>query len=85
MGILFYLGKENPAMMLAFVGVAAIYCLVVHILVLVAAFQEGAGTGFLALCLPFYAWYFVFKVSDNDTLKILYFSAIILNIVIRFL
>jgi hypothetical protein len=83
LGILYFLGKSNPPMMLAFVGVAALYTLLVHLLVLIAAFRTDVGTGFLALCIPFYALYFVFKVHDNDTLKVLYVSAVIIQIAIK--
>jgi hypothetical protein len=81
----YFLGKQNPVMMLGFVGVGVLYSLAIHLMVLVAAFREGAGTGFLSLCIPFYALYFVFKVHDNDTLKILYGVAVLLNITLRFL
>lgn len=79
----YLLGKQNPTMMLAFVGVAALYSLAIHLIVVVAGFREGVGTGFLALCIPFYALYFVFKVHENDTLKLLYAVAVLLNIVLR--
>jgi hypothetical protein len=51
----------------------------------IAAFREGAGTGFLSLCIPFYALYFVFKIHDNDTLKVLYGVAFVLNFLLRFI
>jgi len=85
LGLLYYFGRENPAIMLAFLGVALLYSLTVHIIAIVAAFKESAGTGFLTMCVPFYALYFVFKVSDNDTLKVLYAGAAIINIPLRFL
>jgi len=85
LGILYFLGRSNPAMMLGFIAVALLYTLVVHILVVVAAFQEGAVTGILTLCFFPYALYFVFKVSDNDTLKILYGFAVVPYICLRFL
>jgi hypothetical protein len=84
LGLLFYLGRENPALMLGFLGVAALYNLTVCIIVVVAAFRESVGTGFLTLCVPFYALYFVFKVSDSDTLKILVSGAVVINIALRF-
>jgi hypothetical protein len=83
LAVLYFLGRENNAMMLAFAGVALIYTLGVHIVVLVAAFRDNVGTGFLTLCLPFYALYFVFRVHDNATLKLLYAVAVILNILLR--
>ncbi len=85
LGVRYYCGRENPALMLAFLGVAAVYSITIHILVVVAGFQESVGTGFLCLCVPFYALYFVFAKSESDTLKILYSVAAVLNFALRFL
>jgi predicted anti-sigma-YlaC factor YlaD len=85
LGVLYFLGRGNPAMMLAFLGTAVLYSVTAHIIVVVAAFRESVGTGFLTLCIPFYALYFVFKVSDSDTLKLLYAVAVVINISLRFL
>jgi len=85
LGALYYFGQGNPVLMLAFLGVAALYTLGVHIVVVVVAFKDGIGTGFLTLCIPFYALYFVFKVHENDTLKVLYAVAILINIILRFI
>jgi predicted anti-sigma-YlaC factor YlaD len=85
LGVLYFLGRENRPFMLAFLGVAVLYTLTAHIIVLVAAFKESMGTGFLTLCIPFYALYFVFKVNDNDTLKLIYAVAVVINISLRFL
>jgi len=85
LAVLYFLGKQNPPMMLVFIGTALLYVFVAHIMVVVAAFRESVGTGFLALCIPLYALYFVFKVSDNDSLKIIYAGAILVNISLRFL
>lgn len=78
-------GRNNPPMMLAFIGVLVVYCLGVHLLVVIAAFRDSVGQGFLTLCLPFYAIYYVFKVSESSTLQLLYSFAVIFNIVLRFL
>jgi hypothetical protein len=85
MGTLYFLGRQNPPFMMAFVGIGALYTLTAHIIVAVAAFKEGIGTGFLSLCIPIYALYFVFRVSDSDSLKILYGVAFVVNIVLRFI
>jgi DNA-directed RNA polymerase subunit RPC12/RpoP len=85
LGVLYFLGRENPGIMLAFLGVAVLYTLTAHIIVIVAAFKESVGTGFLTMCIPFYALYFVFKVNDSDTLKLIYAVAVIINISLRFL
>jgi hypothetical protein len=85
LAVLYFLGKDNPAMKLAFIGVAALYVLTVHIIVAVAAFRDSIGTGFLALCIPLYALYYVFKVNEDDTLKVLYGFAFVINIALRFI
>ncbi len=85
LGILYFLGRENPTMKLAFVGFAALYALAVHIIVVVSAFRESVGTGFLTMCVPFYAIYYVFRVSENDTLKLLYGTAVVLQIILKFI
>jgi len=69
--------------MLAFVGLGLAYAAIMHIVVLVAAFRESVGTGFLTLCIPIYGLWFVFKTNDSDTLKILYGVAIVVNLVMR--
>jgi hypothetical protein len=71
--------------MIALLGMGALFSLGMHIAVAVAAFREGVGTGLLALCIPLYALYFVFKTSDSDTLKILYSAAFVINLVLRYL
>ena len=78
-------GRTYPPMMLAFVVILALYCVGVHIIVVVAAFQDGMGQGFLTLCIPLYALYYVYKVSESSTLQLLYSSAVIINVILRFL
>jgi hypothetical protein len=85
MAILYLLGRSNPVMMLAFLGVAVLYVVVTHILVIVSAFKQSVGTGFLTMCVPFYGLYYVFKVSEDETLQILYTVAIVINFAVRFL
>jgi len=82
---LYVFGRSSPPMMLAFVIVVALYCLAVHLIVVVAAFHDGAGQGFLTLCLPFYALYYVYKVNGSSTLQMLYGSAVVLNVILRLL
>ena len=72
-------------MMMAFIGTALLYTFTAHIIVVISAFRESVGTGFLTLCVPFYALYYVFSVSENDTLKLLYASAVVINISLKFL
>jgi len=84
-GLFYLLGRQNPVMYLGIAAVLVLYMVTTSILVLVAAFKESVGTGFLTLCVPFYAFYFVFKVSDNDTLKILYGFNILIGVSVRVL
>lgn len=84
LAVLFYLGRQNHPQMLAFIGTAFLYIFIAHILVVVAAFRKSVGTGFLALFLPFYALYFVFKVSDNNALKVIYSAAVLISISLKF-
>jgi hypothetical protein len=84
LSVLYFFGKENEGMKMAFVGVAALYYIAVQILVLIAAFKESVATGFLTLCVPFYGVYFVWKVCENQTLQLLYTVAILLWFVLKF-
>jgi len=84
LAVLYFLGKQNESMMLVFVAVAVLYYLTVKIIVLIAAFKESVGTGFLTLCLPFYDLYFVFKVCESQTVKILYTSALVIMLALKF-
>jgi DNA-directed RNA polymerase subunit RPC12/RpoP len=72
-------------MMIPLLGVVVLYVFTVHILVVIAAFHDSVVTGLLALCIPIYTLYWVFKHSENDTLKVLYGFAFLLNIGIRVL
>jgi hypothetical protein len=85
LGVLYLLGRQNRSYMFAFLLTAGLYSGVVHIVVIVAAFQEGMGTGFLTLCVPFFSLYFVFKTNDSDTLRVLYAVAVVLNLAVRFI
>jgi hypothetical protein len=85
LSLVYFLGRDNPAINLVLFGIALLYCLCVQIIVIVAAFRFGMGTGFLTLCVPFYGLYFVFKVHDNDALKVLYGGAVLINIALRVL
>jgi hypothetical protein len=82
---LFFFARGSPAMALAFFGSQFLFALVVHILVLVSAFRSGTLQGFLCLCLPFYALYWVFVESENPALKWAYGAAAATNIVTRVL
>lgn len=75
-GILYFLGKDNPKVQLAIGAVVLLYLVGVHILVTVSAFQVGLGTGFLTMCVLPFTVYYVFKINDDDSLKILYAAAL---------
>ncbi len=85
LGGLYFLAKQNAEMMPVFIGCAALYSLTVHIMVVVAAFRESVGTGFLTLCIPIYGLYFVFAVSESNVLKTLYPFAFVINLALRFI
>lgn len=69
---------------MAFFGSVVLYTLTIHIIVIVSAFKESVGTGFLTMCVPFYAIYYVFRVSESGTLQILYASALIVDLALKF-
>jgi hypothetical protein len=62
-----------------------LYALVVGIIVLVAAFKDGVGTGFLTLCVPFYVLYFVYSKCDSKLVKALYSIGILVGLLTRVL
>ncbi|HTI99854.1 MAG TPA: hypothetical protein VL527_13315 [Dongiaceae bacterium] len=84
LGVLYFFSRSNPDLQPVLVGLAALYVLTSHIIVTVAAFRDGVGTGFLTLCIPFYAIYYVYWVAESDMLKVIYGVAIITNIALRF-
>jgi hypothetical protein len=59
----------SPLGGLAYSAFALIVGLVGGLLILIAAFQESVGTGFLTLCVPFYALYFIFAQCENKLAK----------------
>ena len=71
-GVFYFLGRQNSAFNAGIALVLLLYMLITTILVLVAAFRDSVATGFMTLCIPLYVFYFVFKVNENDTLKVLY-------------
>jgi len=85
LAILYGLGRNHSAVMQAFAVIAIAYIVIVHIIVLIAAFQEGIGTGFLTMCVPFFAVYVVYFVVGNRTLKVLYGAALLLSVALRLL
>lgn len=76
-GVLFVLGLMNETAAIAYHGAQALFGLAVGIMVLVAAFQESVGQGFLTLCVPCYALYFVYGRCESDLIKLLFAISII--------
>jgi hypothetical protein len=70
--LLYGFARLYPAGALAYVGLAVLFYVAIRITVLVFAFGEGAGTGFMTLCIPFYDLYFVYGINENRMLKNLY-------------
>ena len=84
LALLYYLGRENRQFMLAFMGIAGLYYLATHILIAVYAFRhEGITYGLVTLCIPFVAFYYVLRVCDNDTLRVLYGLAVAIFILAK--
>jgi hypothetical protein len=77
LGALFGLGFTNPKIALAFHLVQAIFSLIVGILVIVSAFRESTGQGFMTMCIPCYSLYFVYAVCDSALIKLLFSIAIL--------
>jgi len=84
-GLFYFLAQQNSAFYLGIAAVLLLYWLTTTIILLIAAFKESVATGLMTLCIPFYAFYFVFKVNDNDTLKILYGFNIVIGLCFRFI
>jgi len=82
---LFLFGRSSDTGMIVYLLCAALYVIAVNIWVLIAAFKDSVGTGFLTLCIPVYGVYFVFSKSENPMLKTLYTAALALGLSLRFL
>lgn len=85
-GLFFVLGKQvNQNFFFGLLGTLLLYALAMQIIMLICAFKESVGTGFLCLCIPIFAWYWVWWASDNRTLKILYVFQIVIYLELFFL
>lgn len=80
---LFALAKSSAGLFPLYMLVACVYGIGVGLWALVAAFRTSVGTGFLTLCVPFYAFYFVYAKSGNPFLQGSYTVAIISMILLR--
>jgi hypothetical protein len=83
--VLFLLARGNEGTAMAFRAISGVYGLTIAVWILISAFREGVGTGVLCLCVPFYAFYFVFAKQGNPYLKATLAAAVITNICIWFL
>jgi hypothetical protein len=70
--LLYGFARLNPAGIMVYAGLALLFYVAIRITVLIFAFGEGAGTGFMTLCIPFYDLYFVYGINENRMLKSLY-------------
>ena len=68
----YLLGQSIPVMKLAFALTALLYVVTARIIVVVVAFKDSIGKGFLCLCIEIYTIYYVFKESESGFLKALY-------------
>lgn len=71
---------ENKELAVVFALVSYGIGLVINVCVLVVAFREGIGTGFLTLCLPFYILYFVYGVNESSWVKGLFTANLLAQI-----
>ena len=85
LALLYFLGSSSPIMkLLCLVGIL-VYLLTAKIIVTVFAFKDdGAGKGFLCLCLDIYTIYYVFKQSERPISKLLYGIACVLGLLLKF-
>lgn len=75
-------GSEDVILLVR--GVVGLAALAMIIFIWVIAFMESIGQGFLTLCLPFYIFYFILAVTDNQWAKwsfVAYIVIIVLDIV----
>lgn len=80
-GGLYAMTWGDPDQVIIPYALSSIFSLGVSITVLVFAFRESVGTGFLTLCVPCYILYFVFAVCDNGLVKGLFGVSIILAVI----
>jgi hypothetical protein len=75
--------KDGPNLaIIAYLGLGILFYAGVRMMTVVLAFKDGAGTGFLCLCLEFYAIRWVYSESENSFLKASYPLAILLALLL---
>ena len=75
--ILYVLSLQGQPMMLMAFGVLAMFSAAMNITVLVFAFMQSVGQGFLTLCVPCYVLYFLASVCENNYVRYLWVVAFI--------
>src|SRR5262245_24638092 len=69
--VLYALAHSNDGMKIVYLLSCALFIFTAHICVVVSAFKDSVGKGFLCLCIGIYAIYYTFKESDSTLLKTL--------------
>lgn len=75
-------GNDDLILLVRLVG--SLIALVMVVFIIVVAFMEGVGQGFLTLCVPFYIFYFLLAVTENQWAKwsfVVYIVIIVVDIV----
>lgn len=80
MAVLFAVAQGDETKVFAYLALDGLFALAIGVVTLIFAFRESAGTGFLTLCVPCYAVYFIYGVSDNSYLRILFPLSILMRI-----
>jgi hypothetical protein len=75
----------SPLGTLAYIAFLLLVIVAAAIIVLIAAFKDSAGTGFMTLCIPFYVFYFVYFKCESKLAKSMYSLAIIGQVALKFL
>lgn len=84
-GLLYWLAWHDDLGALVYAAIAGTFGFVVVIMVLVFAFRESIGQGFLTLCVPCYVLYFVYGICDNAWIKVLFAVYLITNAALQVL
>ncbi len=80
---LFWAARSSEATATVYLLSSGVFGLTISIWLLVVAFSESVGKGFMCLCIPFYGIYFALECQDNAYLKGLY-CLVILTAILRF-
>ena len=81
----YFLAPSMLLMKIVFLLALGLYLIGSHITVTVYAFiDDGAGKGFLCLCIGIYTVYYVLKESERPFLKVLYTIAFLLGLAAKF-